>query len=524
MRRQIQGLRLGLFAALGYLPVLGLGGCGDGDSATSTGGRSASGGREPGAGGTTGGEPQNTGGVTGGRDQGESGAGGQGGEPTAGCENPRPWSGDPTGTIVSCGTWKHRPEAVACPSAVPRSVRIAEQPRGSLGGGGDSGEGRCDFDADCPESEVCALNSWGYAYCYETCVTDSDCRDGSICECGSGAGVCREATCRTDSDCAGDALCAAQFIESTYACQHPNDECMVDEDCGEGSMGDAMICVATSSGRVCSDPPVPGRPFLVAGEARVAGVCARADWRLRNGSPALARLSDADRQKLAAEWTRTAQMEHASIAAFARFSLELLAFGAPAELVAEAARAQADETAHAMAAFELASAYAARPLGPEPLAVSGVLTAPTLEESALTTFLEGCVGESVAALEAALARDLATDPGVKAVLERIALDEARHAELAFKFVRFALERVGTPLAARLRSALAREIERAQAAASTADAGGGDGSSLAAHGILPDSERRAARVAALREVVAPCVATLLTETKRSAAITRGAELA
>ena len=305
-----------------------------------------------------------------------------------------------------------------------------------------------------------------------------------LCECGEAAGICRYAACLTDADCENGALCAAQLPYDVYACQTPEDECMADEDC-EGD----MICRVESMGRQCLEPPVPGRPFLVDGEARLAALCERADWCAREPAIELSALSREQRARLAAEWARVAQMEHASVAAFARFSLELLAFGAPAELVALAAEAQADETAHAVAAFELASAYAARPLGPAKLAVTGALTASSLEQSALTTFLEGCIGESVAALEAALARDAASDPGVKAALERIARDESKHAELAFKFVRWALARTEPSLAETLSATLAAEIARARR--SLGETRSAHEPELSAHGILPDSERRAA---------------------------------
>jgi hypothetical protein len=49
-------------------------------------------------------------------------------------------------------------------------------------------------------------------------------------------------------------------------------------------------------------------------------------------------------------------MEHASVAAFARFTLDLLALGAPADLVQSAQQALGDEIAHAELCFGLAGA------------------------------------------------------------------------------------------------------------------------------------------------------------------------
>ena len=50
-------------------------------------------------------------------------------------------------------------------------------------------------------------------------------------------------------------------------------------------------------------------------------------------------------------------MAGAEIASFARTSLDLLALGAPADLVAETHRAALDEIEHARIAYALASAF-----------------------------------------------------------------------------------------------------------------------------------------------------------------------
>src|SRR5271170_8127653 len=61
-----------------------------------------------------------------------------------------------------------------------------------------------------------------------------------------------------------------------------------------------------------------------------------------------------------------------------------------------------------------------------------------------TTFAEGCIGETVAALEAteALAEGEGRDPALAAVLTMIAEDEARHAELAWRSVAWMVRSFG----------------------------------------------------------------------------------
>lgn len=112
-----------------------------------------------------------------------------------------------------------------------------------------------------------------------------------------------------------------------------------------------------------------GRPFVIGGSARQSAVVGRTDW-LRGGNCQTddAPLNAAARAALASAWVSDALMEHPSIASFARFTLELLASGAPAHLVLGAQRAGLDEVANAKACFALASRFAGQGLGPTELA------------------------------------------------------------------------------------------------------------------------------------------------------------
>jgi hypothetical protein len=66
---------------------------------------------------------------------------------------------------------------------------------------------------------------------------------------------------------------------------------------------------------------------------------------------------------------------------------------------------------------------------------------------------EGCFGETVAALEAREAADAAADPVIRAAYTQIARDEQRHAELAFQFIRWALEQNRAAVSDRIAAAL-----------------------------------------------------------------------
>jgi hypothetical protein len=112
------------------------------------------------------------------------------------------------------------------------------------------------------------------------------------------------------------------------------------------------------------------------------------------------------------------------------------------------------ETAHTKLCFQLASAYAGRALGPGPLDIDGSLTVTSLEAIVDLVLAEGCIGETSAALEALESADAASDPIIRAAYARIAADEQRHAELAFRFVRWALEQDAELVSGRIAAALA----------------------------------------------------------------------
>ena len=212
------------------------------------------------------------------------------------------------------------------------------------------------------------------------------------------------------------------------------------------------------------------------------------------------------RALLASEWTRAAQFEHASIASFGRFALELLAFGAPPELVAGAHRAALDEVRHAQLCFTLASLYAGTTLGPGPLALDArAFDTFDLERSVRSAVIEGCVGETLAAVEASHVRDLTGHVYVRDVLSTLASDESEHAALAFRFVSWAVHHVGAPLRAAVRAAFGDARSRVRAR--EAPAGRECDALLAEHGRLTAGARHAVRARALTELIEPLAAEL-----------------
>lgn len=241
-----------------------------------------------------------------------------------------------------------------------------------------------------------------------------------------------------------------------------------------------------------------GRPFEIEGQARTADLLPRSDWVA--AVPVEARGLDAEaRRALADGYRRDAQYEHASVASFARFALELLALGAPARLVRQAQQAMADEIRHAELCFGVASALDGQSAGPGPLPVVGALADRGDPVSIIEAVIhEGCVGETLSALVALAARDAATDENVRMALDEIARDELAHAELAWATVAWARAQASEEVVAAIDDVLDR-ISPTLADDADPDLPGGI---MRAYGRLPRRDRLAVVRQGFDQVVRP----------------------
>jgi hypothetical protein len=129
----------------------------------------------------------------------------------------------------------------------------------------------------------------------------------------------------------------------------------------------------------------------------------------------------------------TAQLEAASVDAFRILEAELIAHQAPPPLVDGARRAAMDEVRHARTTRRLARRH-----GPAPSARRATPREPrSLEDVALENAVEGCVGETYAALVAHHQALAAEDVEIRAAMGVIAEDETRHAALAWQVAAWA---------------------------------------------------------------------------------------
>ena len=126
-------------------------------------------------------------------------------------------------------------------------------------------------------------------------------------------------------------------------------------------------------------------------------------------------------------FAEAAYLEAASVFAFERLAEELRVFGAPEDLAARALVSRDDEVRHTRMTRALAERFGGQVTDPEVL--------PSRPRSrldfALENAVEGCVRESYGALVAHYQARAAGDAAVKRVMDRIALDETRHATLAW---------------------------------------------------------------------------------------------
>lgn len=400
----------------------------------------------------------------------------------------------PDGTI-------HRVAALACNTSAPAC-------------GGTEDQINCQSDAECAEAPNgrCASGTgvdfggdYSYCGCVYPCETDTDCGAGLVCVCpgvvetGAPWSTCQAAVCATGADCDSGECGISSFNDGCgeivqLACRDESDACRLDTECGAT---ESCTTYGDFEWNCWGSNCAIGRPLLVDGMARTAASASRDDWSAAALRPQTEGLGPELRAALAAHWSDVAALEHASIGSFARFSLQLMALGAPSDLLADAQRAALDEIEHARIAYALASTYADGALGPGALAAAAAPIATDLAEVLVALVEEACVGETVGVAEAAYLASVIADPVLARVHHRIATDETRHAALAWRVLRWGLERADEATRRLVRQAFDDAVEKMarplpQRAVVSRD-----------HGVLSSRELQEVRLQAVRQVVIPC---------------------
>lgn len=217
------------------------------------------------------------------------------------------------------------------------------------------------------------------------------------------------------------------------------------------------------------------------------------------------------REALAAQWRENGRTEHASVAAFARLTLDLIALGAPSALLAAAQRDAHDEVRHAELCFSLAHALDGRDEGP--MAFPEAAAAPArsrvrtlaLAELAVDSLIDGALHEGVSARVIARLAKGCEDEATRAVLKQLAADEGRHAAHGWDVATWCLAEGGAPVAHALRGAVA-QLPRSQRSPLPAGAAEGAWERWGIHGHALEAEEfaatREALVARVARITAP----------------------
>ncbi len=135
--------------------------------------------------------------------------------------------------------------------------------------------------------------------------------------------------------------------------------------------------------------------------------------------------------------------EYASVPAFLQLALELEANDAPSVLVQRALAAARDELRHTtLCAHAIARLSGEAPNIDVPVASTRLTLVGQegLARLALESWLDGCLGEGLAAALAAQDEREEQDPMLKSIHAVISHDEHRHAELGWDVLRFCLRR------------------------------------------------------------------------------------
>ncbi len=317
---------------------------------------------------------------------------------------------------------------------------------------------QCKTDADCKEHPygkcVTGFGQVGsYCGCQYSCANDTDCGATEACACKSaglgklGHSICIQASCRTDADC-DSKQCGLSIYNNgcssvtSLACRTKTDTCKTDVDCASSGGHCAVPRPGPNAKWECARRScVVGRPLVIDGETHSAPFMPRSDWQTSVVFD-IDSLDENVRNAATNHYIEMAAMEHASIASFARFSLQLMALGAPAELVRDAHRAALDEIEHARASYALAAMFGKTNVGPDKLPAAIATIDVSVIGFVKALVFEGCVGETLGAAEGRAAARNATLPEMARTLSTIAEDEERHAALAWRTLKWALETFG----------------------------------------------------------------------------------
>jgi hypothetical protein len=202
---------------------------------------------------------------------------------------------------------------------------------------------------------------------------------------------------------------------------------------------------------------------------------------------------------LADAWRENGKTEHASVAAFARLTLDLMALGAPPALIKAANEDALDEIRHTELCFSLARALDGKAVSPAAFPeAQRVATLPAsrplaLAKLAVDSLVDGALHEGVSARVIARLAERCHVPAIRSMLKEIAADEGRHSAHGWQAVRWCLQEGGRPVEEALLGAL-RALPRELRTERPAAAAAGEWEPWGIHGHALEADEYAAAVA------------------------------
>ena len=277
---------------------------------------------------------------------------------------------------------------------------------------------------------------------------------------------------------------------------------MANAECGAGGFSDLFLDDQEHPGDRVTEGGFAMNEVSSLGKGLFAGIgprpphrTLRTDWTLPIDDLDVDSIDPTRRRALADHWTRIGATEHASVASFARFSLQLLALGAPPRLLAGAQEAALDEIEHARFAYGLASAFAGEPIGPGPLDLGGGDISSDVGSIVRDLVEDACVNETIGVVEAMTLAERA-HPAVREGFALMAADEAEHAALAWGALAWMVDSLGPDVGRAALDALDLAVESSTYATERA------GLTAPELGVLGGVDKAVSRARALEEVITP----------------------
>ncbi len=186
---------------------------------------------------------------------------------------------------------------------------------------------------------------------------------------------------------------------------------------------------------------------------------------------------EVDLAAIAAQWRENGRNEHASVAAFAQLTLDLMSLGAPPALLVSSQKDALDEVRHAELCFSLARSLDGQAQGPAPFheakQTRGLLPgrALALAQVAVDALLEGALLEGYSARLISKVGARCLDPAIVSVLNELGADEGRHSRHGWDVVDWCASEGGEPVLLALRGSLRALPTHSRPSASASSAAG-----------------------------------------------------